>query len=198
MGAATGVVSFLPVWNTCRAPFVPSWAHLWPDLAQLQILSVWRVAQLAEVSRSSTTLLWVPPAQPFLRIECPSFPFKLQLGSKHLPAQGPSPQASSSPASIPSAATPAPTRGWIFALIQTKLSPGDPGASQHNRALVVHPPGTTVLGQRGFQGYHLWMFFSLMMANGRNSCLTGAAVAYGLSSGRNGAPAEILNLSFGI
>lgn len=42
------------------------------------------------------------------------------------------------------------------------------------------------------------MLFSLMMASGKNGCLTGAAVAYGLSSGRTGAPAKLLNLSFRI
>lgn len=48
-----------------------------------------------------------------------------------------------------------------------------------------------------FQGQHLWVSCSLMMANSKSCCLTRAAVAYGLSSGRTGAPAELLNLSFG-
>lgn len=61
-----------------------------------------------------------------------------------------------------------------------------------------HIPGESEAGEGGFQGYHLWMLFSLMMASGKNGCLTGAAVAYGLSSGRTGAPAKLLNLSFRI
>lgn len=73
---------------------------------------------------------------------------------------------------------------------------------QESRALVVHPPGTMVPGQSKagggrFRGYRPWNLFSLLMANGKNGCLTGAAVAYGLSRGRTGAPAKLLNLCFG-
>ena len=53
-----------------------------------------------------------------------------------------------------------------------------------------------VQSEGGVPRYHLWVLFSLMMANRKNGCLGGAAAAYGLSSGRTGVPAKLLNLSF--
>lgn len=65
---------------------------------------------------------------PFRKNGCPSFPSKLQMGSKHLPAQGQPPQVYlllPQPFLLPSAETPPPNRVWTFALAQIGLFLGE-------------------------------------------------------------------------
>lgn len=76
---------------------------------------------------------------------------------------------------------------------------GDPGASTE-QGLVAQTLSTTVAGQSQAgggisRGMACGCCLALTLANGRNACLTGAAVACGLSSGRTGAPAKHLNVS---
>lgn len=76
---------------------------------------------------------------------------------------------------------------------------GDPGTLRE-QGLVAQTPSTTVTGQSQAGGrisrdIAYGCCLALTLANGRNACLTGAAVACGLSSGRTGAPAKHLNLS---
>lgn len=89
--------------------------------------------------------------------------------------------------------------GWCHSTDGTDRSMGDPGVSTQ-QGLVAQTPSTTVPGQSQAGGrisrdIAYGCCLALTLANGRNACLTGAAVACGLSSGRTGAPAKRLNLS---